>query len=334
VSLLVAAALTGGEWLGHRVEKCRVLVLDSELTLATILFRLQKVFAAMGVPLAQTGDLYISDLRGRTKDASRALACARDKGPGFYGLIILDPLYTLYPPDPHFSENDNAAMRRLFDSIITFAGETRAAVLAIHHLSKGSQAEKSLTDLGAGAGAIARAGDAHLALRPHRERDCVVFDGVVRDFPEITPSCWRFSFPLYQAAPDLDPTDLAGLKRRKSATEEFLDGKKDTDWTVEDLVARVLTDDGQIIEQVIEAGKCYGQKERAIRGLLKIAIEKRLAFNWWAQGSNQPARFSRKPPPPSPLISPPHPPEARERAPGRGVDAGGERDANAPRGRK
>lgn len=283
VAWLIAAALTGGEWLGHPVAKCRVLVIDGELTRATILFRLRKVFEALGIPNDAGAGLDLYDLRGHTKDAGLALNYVRSKGPGHWGLIVLDPLYTLYPPDPRFSENDNAAMRRLFDDIISLAGATDAAVLTVHHLSKGSQAEKGLTDLGAGAGAIARAGDAHLALRPHRDPDHVVFDGVVRDFPEISPSVWRFSFPLYHAAPELDPLDLAGLKRKRGqSTAEFLAGGKatKTEWTAESFAKKFITGEGRTLARLQAEGEKEGIKAHRAKALADQAVALGVAHVW------------------------------------------------------
>ena len=76
VGWLISAALTGGEWLGHRVAKCRVLVIDGELTRATILFRLRKVFEALSIPADAGENLDIFDLRGAPKrPRERSLTC-------------------------------------------------------------------------------------------------------------------------------------------------------------------------------------------------------------------------------------------------------------------
>ena len=40
--------------------------------------------------------------------------------------------------------------------------QTGAAFVLVHHSTKGSQAEKSVTDTGSGAGAMSRAVDSHI----------------------------------------------------------------------------------------------------------------------------------------------------------------------------
>jgi len=302
LGLLAAAALSGGrlEWLGYRVEPCRVLVIDGELTPATLYFRYGKIFEAVGLTTEQTRGLDLIPLRGRTKQVSRALDSARAKGPGYYGVIILDPLYTIYPPDPRFNENDNAAMRRLYDEIIMFAGQTMAAVLVCHHLSKGDQSQKNLTDLGAGAGAISRAGDAHLALLPHQEPDVVVLNGVVRDFPELTPSCWRWTFPLFNAAePELHPEDIQrparGGSRQKNKTADFL--SKAAEMTPEDFVKTYLGQVGKEIEVLeVEGHKKAGLKAAKVRQLAKAAVGMGLAHKWQG-GTRKPTRYATIPEP-------------------------------------
>jgi hypothetical protein len=327
IMALAVAAASGGQWLGRNVTKGRVLLVDAELTRATLYWRLGQVSQAMGVASSVLADAVdIFDLRGRTQRAREALAWAGQQGPGAYKIIVIDPLSCFYPTDPQFSENSNSDMRRVCDGAITFATATKAAVMIVHHSTKGSQNEKDAVDVGAGAGAVARSVDAHLVLRRHKERDVVVLDGVLRDFPELAASCWRWDFPLYSPALELDPADLAGLRRsRKAGTKEFLAAAKVEDWTPEDLVKHVLSDQGQIIEQIILAGKSHGQGERAIRSLLKVAVSSGIAFKWWERGSNEPARYSRRPPPSPPTHNPPHPPEACEHAPGRGKRARGER---------
>jgi RecA-family ATPase len=65
------------------------------------------------------------------------------------------------------SENDNASMAAVYNAIDRYADRLGCCFVAIHHASKGSQAEKSVTDVGAGAGSMSRAADTHLILRPH-----------------------------------------------------------------------------------------------------------------------------------------------------------------------
>jgi len=279
---LIAAALTGGNWFGHAVTRGRVALIDGELTRATIFWRLGKIFEVLRVPPTAFDGLDVWDMRGRTKDVDRAVAAVRAKGAGYYKIVVVDPLYCFYPDTPGFSENDNAAMRRVYDELIGFAGDTRAATMVVHHASKGNQSDKGLTDLGSGAGAISRAGDAHIAFRPHAEKGAVVFEGVPRDFPDIIPSCWRWGFPLFQEAPDLDPTKLAGKRPQKNATQDFLDGGKATPpaWTPESYAANFITGEGKTLPRLQGEAAKEGIAERRAKALTEQAVEMGYAHEW------------------------------------------------------
>ncbi len=86
-------------------------------------------------------------------------------------------------------ENDNAAMSQVYNAIDRYAEMLQASFILVHHSSKGSQSGKSVTDVGSGAGAISRAADAHLILRPHEEPNCAVFESAVRSWPPVEPRC-------------------------------------------------------------------------------------------------------------------------------------------------
>lgn len=280
VAALIAATLSGGTWFGQNVAQGRVALIDGELTLGTIYFRLRKVFEALGLDPAAIGrGLDVYNLRGRTKEAPRAIAAIRAKGPGYYKLVVVDPLYCFYPADPRFSENDNAGMRRVYDDIIALAVEIVAAIMVIHHLSKGGQSEKGLTDLGSGAGAISRAGDAHLAFRQHAEKGAVVFDGVVRDFPELVPTVWRWSFPLFVHAPDLSADDLVGKKKRKSDTTDFLADAKPV-WTAKSFAARFIGADGRTLPHIEALAGEEHISPNAAKRFTEQAIALNLAYTW------------------------------------------------------
>jgi len=65
------------------------------------------------------------------------------------------------------SENENGAMVAVYSQIDAVAEISGAAVVIIHHSTKGSQADKSLVDIGSGASAIGRSVDTHCIVRPH-----------------------------------------------------------------------------------------------------------------------------------------------------------------------
>lgn len=327
-------------WLGHRVSNGRVLLIDGELTLATINFRLGRIAEALQVPAAAWANIDICPLRGRTKDAPKALAWAMAQPPETYSLIVVDPLYCFYPSQPGFSENDNAAMRTVFDQMIAFAGKTAAAVVVIHHSSKGSQAEKHVSDVGAGAGSIMRSVDAHLVLRAHREKDAVVFDGIVRDFPELTPTCWRWRFPQFEEAPELDPTDLAGTKQKKSKTAEFLEGgSKTPELDAKGFSAKFITDEPKQAAAIEAMAEAESISSRRCGQLLKQAVALGLAYRWGGS-KGVPAMICSKPPTLQDMAcddihsrarTPPTPPIGAKTPYGAGVTGARKRKRKAPR---
>ena len=331
MAMLIAAVLTGGTWLGHRVTQGRVLLLDGELTKGTLFFRLRQVFSMMGVSDDATAGLDVQILRGRTRDIRKAIINVRAKGPGYYRLIIIDPLSCFYPDDPRFSENSNSDMRRVYDSIITLASETRAAVVVVHHLSKGGQSEKSVVDLGSGAGAIARSGDAHIGLRAHKEPGAIVCDMVVREFAENAPSCWQWAYPVFIPT-DLNPLDLAGRPPKKEKPPKAV---KPEPMTPDEFVRHFLSETPRELAFIQASARPSGISTKATAQAVKEAVATGKAYRW-EMGNKAPARYATVPQPavsaPSskgelnlvcaPPLAPPHPPERAKARPGKGSGEG------------
>ena len=139
--------------------------------------------------------------------------------PGAYTAILWDALYRLLPSKT--SENDNAGMMAIYNELDRIAEHTNASNIVIHHTSKGMQGEKTITDVGAGAGSIARAADTHLAIRPHELADCAVVDAVCRSFRSPHPLTIRWEFPLWQES-SIEPA-LKRVKDTRQAQQEERD---------------------------------------------------------------------------------------------------------------
>lgn len=140
-----------------------------------------------------------------------------------YKLIIIDAFYRAMPKD--VDENDNGAVTSVYNLIDRYAQEIGCAFVLVHHTSKGNQSQKSVTDVGAGAGAQSRAADTHVILRRHKEKDVVVKDSVVRSFKSVPPICLRWSWPVWNPEPLCDPVELDGTKlsvQKRTATDEEL----------------------------------------------------------------------------------------------------------------
>ncbi len=227
---VVAAPKAGKSWLGYGLglsivtgrpwlntfptTQGRVLLIDNELQPKTIDERWRRVAEAMGLRPEdlKPENLEIWPLRNNMRTLEELRHELETYEPGYFRAIIFDAKYRFATPGA--SENDNAAETEVYNLLNRIAAHTRAALVLIHHTSKGDQSTRSVTDVGAGAGAQSRAADCHLVLRPHEEEGAVVLDAAVRTFAPIKPVVLRFEYPVWVAAPDLSSTALKGVVNR------------------------------------------------------------------------------------------------------------------------
>jgi hypothetical protein len=205
---LALAAATGGTWLGgFRAERGEALILDNELHPETLADRLRKVAEARGIDLGALRDrITVKVLRGRLRDILSLRTYLDRFGPGRFKLIILDTLYRMLPAD--VSESGNAEMAGVYNVIDSYADRLGCSFVAIHHASKGNQADKAVTDVGSGAGSMSRAADSHLILRQHEEDGVYVLEAAVRSWAPVEPQCLRWQFPVWEPERGLSPDQL------------------------------------------------------------------------------------------------------------------------------
>ena len=237
---------SGEDWMGMQCTKGRVLVLDCELKPRTLRFRYQKVAEAME---CDTKTVDVISLRG---DGRSIIELSTDLIgtiiAGEYTAIVWDALYRLLPAKT--SENDNAGMMAIYNELDRIAEHTKASNIVIHHTSNGAQGEKGLTDVGAGAGSIARAADTHLAIRPHELADCAVVDAVCRSFRSPHPLTIRWEFPLWLES-SIEPA-LKKVKDNRQAKQEESDSAAKKEML--DALA-----DGEVVSQsVLFSNLSYG----------------------------------------------------------------------------
>jgi hypothetical protein len=215
---LALSVCTGDRWLGtFDCLACKVLLIDNELHPATLAHRIPIVADGLGIRHSDyEGQLDVLTLRGRLVDLHGIAKILESVSPGAYGLILLDAQYRSLPAGT--SENDNPDMAALYNEIDRVAARLGCAWVNIHHASKGSQANKSITDVGAGAGAQSRAADTHLILREHEEPGCVVLESALRSFKPVEPMTLKWTFPIWQRADGIDPVAIKG--RRTKAEEK------------------------------------------------------------------------------------------------------------------
>jgi len=241
---LALSVITGNPWLDtFQTSRGRVLLIDNELHPPTIAHRFTKVGDAMELfPVDYNEKLDVWPLRGRLCSLLELLPDFEEIKRGDYKLIILDAKYRFNAPG--VSENDNdPALYNLLDQ---YAEQTGAAIVVIHHSSKGNQAGKRVTDIGAGGGVQSRAADCHLVLREHEEEDVFVLDAAVRSFPPVEPVALRWDFPLWSPATSVDTSKLEG---RLTAREQR---QKENDREAMDKVIAALQDGPRTARKVGE----------------------------------------------------------------------------------
>jgi hypothetical protein len=182
--------------LSHEVEQGKVLILDNELHPETLASRMTHIADEMLVPLDERDQVDVICLRGRLTPIT-AISMTTSIEPGQYRLVVLDALYRTIPAGT--SENDNAAMMGVYNHLDALAEKWQAAIAVVHHSSKGAQGDKTLTDMGSGAGAISRAADTHIAIRQHEVDGHFVLEAVTRSFKSPESVSITFDWPLWSA---------------------------------------------------------------------------------------------------------------------------------------
>lgn len=163
---LCIAISTGGEWIGHKCAKGRVLYINLELNKASCIHRIIDVCKEKGIesPIdGTTPSLYMWHLRGMAqtidKLAPRLIRRATKEN---FSMIVIDPAYLVFPGDENSASDTGIFMR----SLIQIAAECHSTVVLCHHHSKGSQGDKRSMDRSSGSGVFSRSPDAILDLLP------------------------------------------------------------------------------------------------------------------------------------------------------------------------
>jgi hypothetical protein len=194
---LAVSVANGLWWLGREVTAGRVLIIDNELHPETLIERL-RVITKETANGATMDNIDVLSLRGEADKADviglvQRMASVK---PDRYRLVCIDALYRAIPAGT--SESDNAQMMQVYNQLDRMARLTGAAIVLNHHATKGDQSGKAVTDVGSGAGAISRATDTHLVIRPHEDDELCVLDAVTRSFPPPQSRSIRFLWPLWE----------------------------------------------------------------------------------------------------------------------------------------
>lgn len=233
ISLAYAIA-TGACWLRPewRCERGRVLYIDNELEPRTLNARRKRVREHLGLSpeadnqIAQWNLWGISEPEGLLAYIRKHLHLAKEFKPS---TVFLDSLYFSLPPGAN--ENSTADMADVYRQLYTILRELgRCCMIVNHHSSKGNQAEKDITDVGRGSGAIVGATGTHMILRAHEQDNCYTAEAVCRSWPQPQPLVLRRVTASNEAvlweSTEHDPERLKGKRQRspcKAAPSEGLD---------------------------------------------------------------------------------------------------------------
>lgn len=198
---LAFSAASGKPWIGFGTRRCNVLLIDNELHMETISSRLDAIGSALNANKF-ADQISTLSLRGMCTDIFGLERYLKQSDRSEFGIIIIDALYRLIPQGS--SENDNAQMTLLYNKLDYFADLCDCAFVVIHHSSKGAQSEKSTTDVGSGAGAISRAADSHLIIRPHEQDGLAVVDAATRSWKSPASRSIRWEYPKWTVT-DIEP---------------------------------------------------------------------------------------------------------------------------------
>lgn len=208
VAQLLVSFIANLEWLGFQfgTSPRRVLVIDNELKPYDLVNRIAFIAEKLGVPISLVFErIDVVSLRGNTLDMKQIATEMHHVAPGTYSLIVVDAVYRTLGD---WNENSNQDMSKFYNLLEGMANRLQAAVIGVHHTSKGDQSDRAVTDVGSGAGTISRAVDCHMILRPHDTPECFALEFAVRNFKAPLPMVLRREWPLWVVEPMLDPSDL------------------------------------------------------------------------------------------------------------------------------
>ena len=221
----------GIPWMGFDTSQGRVLLIDNELHPETLSARHSAIANAMGVDSSFNEMVDVLPLRGFACGVAELSQFVEGEA-GKYALIIIDALYRTLPEGT--SENDNAQMMQIYNHLDRFAAKLDAAIVVVHHSTKGDQSSKDVTDMGSGAGSIARAADTHVSIRPHEELGFAVLEARTRSSKPPEPVTIAWEYPLWHAS--IKAAKLKNPNGSKDAKQSIRD--KETDDAVLEAISK------------------------------------------------------------------------------------------------
>jgi RecA-family ATPase len=187
VQQMALSLAAGRRFMGWNVPKPRrVLYVQFEIREQHSHRRIWNLARAMDIgPKDLSGRLGIIAARGLGLAGVDGLKQIRQAASDFQSeVIIFDPLYKLAQGAENAAE-DFKVILSAFDEL---AEATGAAIIYVHHDTKGSPGDKDIRDRGAGSNVLGRDYDACIALTPHKsEQNATVVETLLRNYPPQAP---------------------------------------------------------------------------------------------------------------------------------------------------
>jgi hypothetical protein len=261
MALCVAAGIP---FLGWPTVQSRVAYYDNELRGDDLFKRLKSQADSLKLDWETVApNIEVVLLRGVEADLNDIREDLSGYDQGTFGLVVVDALYKSLPQGAE--ENSNDSMKTAYVILDATAEEQDCGLAIVHHFAKGNATKKSVTDLGAGAGAQSRSADCHIVLKDHKDKNTVVLEGVLRSQPPLESRCLEFVFPVWTVASEKDPDELAtvGVKAKPSI-DEFLAALPDKPTAKTEILEAVrikLNTSKDAIKALVAEAKQRGQVE-------------------------------------------------------------------------
>lgn len=257
---LCIAIAEGKTWLGFECRKGRVLYVNLEIDPASAICRFLKIYGALGLPMKNTENIVIWNLRGHAVPLDqlvpKLIRRVRDQ---HFDAIVIDPIYKVITGDEN-NASEMGAFCNQFDKICT---ETGCSTIYCHHHSKGAQGAKRAMDRASGSGVFARDPDAQLDMIQLELSDDlknnVVDNGStawrlessLREFANIQPVNFWFEYPIHSidTSGELDAAFAEGspmanlTKSRKYTTADERKSSLDTAYEACDMGGMITVKD-------------------------------------------------------------------------------------------
>lgn len=187
--------------------------------------RFKRICNALNVTAADLADrLLILNARGLGIGGPQGIEKLSQSLTDFRPEVIgFDPLYKLATG----AENAAEDMKTILSAFDRLAEQTGAAILYIHHDTKGSPGDKDIRDRGAGSNVLGRDYDLCMTMTPHASDDqAIVIDFLCRNYPPQEPLVieWKSEEGggyRFETRPDILPTKRTSANARQAPSVDI-----------------------------------------------------------------------------------------------------------------